>query len=102
MQRRITEKLEPTMTEIDEVSARLIVLETVVRQLITHMAVRDDDPPRWVQTRKKLAMNALELKGPRQAALLQDAMADFFDQAELVAGEYSDPRKPGTPRNVMR
>ena len=32
------------MTEIDDVSARLIVLETVVRQLITHMAVRDDDP----------------------------------------------------------
>jgi hypothetical protein len=90
------------MTEMDEISARLIVLETVVRQLITHMAVRDDDPPRWVRTRKTLAMRALAVNGPRQAALLHEAMADFFDPAELVAGEYSDPRKPGTPRDFVR
>ena len=48
------------MTEIDDISARLIVLETVVRQLITHMAVRDDDPPQWVQTRKTLAMSVID------------------------------------------
>src|SRR5471032_2153227 len=52
---------EPLMTEIDEISARLIVLETVVRQLITHMAVRDDDPRQWVKTRKTLAMNAIDM-----------------------------------------
>jgi hypothetical protein len=93
---------EPLMIEIDEISARLTVLETVVKQLITHMAVRDDDPPRWVQTRKTLAMSTIDVEGPRHAALLQDAMADFFDQAELVAEEYGDPRKPGTPRNFAR
>ena len=48
------------MSEIDEISARLTVLETVVRQLITHMAIRDDDPQRWVETRKTLAMSAIE------------------------------------------
>ena len=90
------------MTEIDKICARLIVLETVVRQLITHMAVRDDDPRQWVKTRKTLAMNAIDMKGSRQAALLHDAMADFFDQAELVAGEYSFPNKSGTPRNFVR
>jgi hypothetical protein len=90
---------ELTMTEIDDVSARLIVLETVVRQLITHMAVRDDNPPGWVQTRKALAESAIDADGPAQAALLHDAMAELFDQAELVAGEY---RKPGTPRGFAR
>jgi hypothetical protein len=87
------------MTEIDDVSARLIALETVVRQLITHMAVRDDDPPRWVRTRKTLAMSVIEANRPAEAALLLDAMADLFDQAELVAGEY---RLPETPRGLVR
>jgi hypothetical protein len=93
---------ELTMTEIDDVSARLIVLETVVRQLITHMAVRDDDPPQWVQTRKTLAMTVIGAEGPVEAALLHDAMAELFDQAELVAGEYGAPGKPGTPRDLVR
>jgi hypothetical protein len=88
--------------EIDEISARLTVLETVVRQLITHMAVRDEDPPRWVQTRKTLAMSMIDADGSGQAALLHDAMADFFDQAELVASEYSDGPRPGTPRPFVR
>jgi hypothetical protein len=90
------------MTEIDDVSARLIVLETVVRQLITHMAVRDDDPPQWVQTRKTLAMSVIDTEGPVEAALLHDAMAEIFDQAELVAGDYGAPGKPGTPRGLVR
>jgi hypothetical protein len=88
--------------EIDEISARLTVLETVVRQLITHMAVRDEDPPRWVQTRKTLAMSTIDADGSGQAALLHDAMADFFDQAELVASEYSYGPRPGTPRPFVR
>jgi hypothetical protein len=90
------------MTEIDDVSARLIVLETVVRQLITHMAVRDDDPPQWVQTRKTLAMSLIDADGPAEAALLHGAMAEIFDQAELVAGDYGAPAKPGTPRGLVR
>src|SRR3984885_5598492 len=88
MQRAITTKLEPTM-EIDEISARLTVLETVVRQLITHMAVRDDDPARWVQTRKTLAMSAIGAEGDRHAAELHGATDAFFDQPEAVARDYS-------------
>ena len=75
--------------EIDEISTRLTVLETVVRQLITHMAVRDTDPPRWVQTRKTLAMSTIEPDGSAQSCRLHEAMTEFFDQAELVVSEYS-------------
>lgn len=89
------------MTEIDDVSARLTVLETVVKQLITHMAVRDDDPSLWVQTRKTLAMSVIDAEGPVPAALLHDAMAEFFDQAASVAGDYT-PDKPATPRGLVR
>jgi hypothetical protein len=90
------------MTEIDEISARLTVLETVVRQLITHMAVRDDDPSRWVQTRKTLAMRAIDADRSGKAALLHEAMVEFFDQAELVASEYGCASRFGTPRPFMR
>ena len=38
------------MTEIEDLSARLLALETVVRQLLTHLAIRTEDPPRWVET----------------------------------------------------
>jgi hypothetical protein len=88
--------------EIDEISARLTVLETVVRQLITHMAVRDEDPPRWVQTRKALAMSTIDADPSGQAARLHEAMADFFDQAELIASEYTYGSRPGTPRPFAR
>jgi hypothetical protein len=88
--------------EIDEISARLTVLETVVRQLITHMAVRDEDPSRWVQTRKTLAMSTIDADGSGQAVRLYEAMADFFDQAALVANEYSCGGRPGTPRPFVR
>jgi hypothetical protein len=29
------------------------------------MAIRDNDPARWVQTRKELAMSAIEAQSPR-------------------------------------
>ena len=102
MQRAITKTPELSMTESDDVSARLTVLETVVRQLITHMAVRDDDPPLWVRTRKTLAMSAIDADGPAHAAMLHDATAEFFDQAELVADDYSDLGKPATARGLVR
>ncbi len=86
--------------EIDDISARLTVLETVVRQLITHMAVRDEDPTRWVRTRRTLAMSVIESEEPDQADRLHEAMADFFDQAELVARAYSCGA--GTPRQFVR
>ena len=88
--------------EIDDISARLTVLETVVRQLITHMAVRDDDPPRWVQTRKSLAMSVIDTDDSERAARLNEAMAEFFDQAELVASGYRGGGRPGTPRGFVR
>lgn len=90
------------MTEIDEISARLTVLETVVSQLITHMAVRDDNPARWVPTRKTLAMSAIGTERPALAERLHEATSEFFDQAELVAAEYSGPSQSGTPRPFLR
>jgi hypothetical protein len=90
------------MSEIDEISARLTVLETVVKQLITHMAVRDEDPAGWVQTRKTLAMSAIDGETSRLAARLYGATEAFFDQAEAVARDYSVLCKPGTPRMLMR
>jgi hypothetical protein len=90
------------MRESDEIAARLTVLETVVKQLITHMAIRDDDPARWVQTRKTLAMSAIDAETPRQAARLYGATEAFFDQAEVVARDYGHPSKPGTAQAVVR
>jgi hypothetical protein len=78
------------VSEIDEISARLTVLETVVKQLITHMAVRDDDPAGWVRTRKTLAMSAIGVQGLRQAARLHAVTEAFFDQAESVASDYTE------------
>ena len=90
------------MTESDVISARPTVLETVLRQLITHMAVRDDDPLRWVRTRKAVAMKAMRADCPRDATLPQEATAEFFDPAERVAGDYTYAGKPGTPRPLIR
>ena len=80
------------MTENEQISARLTVLETIVKQLITHMAVRDDDPPRWVQTRRTLARSAIGAEPPRQAANLHVATDAFFDQAEEVVRDYAAVR----------
>jgi hypothetical protein len=90
------------MSGIDEISARLTVLETIMKQLITHMAVRDDDPPRWVRTRKTLALSAIDTNGLDDTALLHDAVSDFFHQAEMVAVRYMYTEKPGTMRPTMR
>lgn len=86
------------MPEIDEISARLTAIETVLQQLITHMAVRADDPPEWVRTRRVLATRALDASGHpplRQAALIRDAVAKVFEQAEHVAQEYTRRKLPG-------
>ena len=90
------------MSEIDEISARLTVLETVVKQLITHMAVRDDDPALWVRTRKRLALTAIDGAGPRHAERLQDVTDAFFDQAEAVVSDYGVRGKSGTSRVLVR
>lgn len=90
------------MTEIDDISARLTVLETVIKQLITHMAVRDDNPPGWVRTRRTLAISALEGTLDGATDLLHDAVTDFFAQAETVAQQYAYSAKQGTVRPFMR
>jgi hypothetical protein len=89
------------MPEIEEIAARVAVLETVMRQLLTHMAVRAEDPPRWIETRRVLASSALASDADRtrgQGALLHEAIAGLFDQAELVAREYA---QAGMPRGNM-
>ena len=93
------------MSESDDISARLAALETVVSQLITHLAVRSDDPACWVETRKVLALNAInarEATGPARKAKLHDAVTGFFDQAERVAGEYGYRAGRGTHRTFAR
>jgi hypothetical protein len=102
MHRAITKIGSQRLTEIDEVSARLTVLETVVKQLITHMAVRDDDPQRWVQTRRTLAMSAIDARIPQHAALLRTLTEAFFDQPAEVARDYGRPLDPATPHALAR
>lgn len=93
------------MSDCDDISARLTALETVVSQLITHLAVRSDDPAGWVETRKVLALsavNAREAPGLARTAQVRNAIEGFFDQAELVAGDYSYNRRRGTSRPFVR
>lgn len=40
------DELETEMTETEDHSARLIAIETVLRYLVTHLALHSDDPPR--------------------------------------------------------
>jgi hypothetical protein len=93
------------MSENDDISARLTALETVVSQLITHLAVRSDDPSSWVETRKVLALSAVkgrEAPGLAATARVRDAIEGFFDQAELVVGEYEYSGRRGTVRPFVR
>jgi hypothetical protein len=82
------------MSDSDEIAARLTVLETVVKQLLTHLAVRDDDPALWVQTRKTLARRAIEAQAPHQACHLSDVTDAFFVQVEAVTHDYEMTGKP--------
>ena len=92
------------MSEIDNISARLTVLETVAQQLITHLAIRADDPPRWVETRKVLALNALEQRHGDKGAPsdLLAAVAGFFDEVQAIAHDYRFQVKPETARALAR
>ena len=75
--------------DIHEISARLLAIETVVGHLLTHMAVRDDDPTGWLATRRALALRAADRVGDADglldlAAAVRDAVGAFFDEAELA------------------
>ena len=89
------------MSDNDDISARMTALETVVSQLITHLAVRSDDPAGWVETRKVLALSAVNGREPATARI-RDAIEGFFDQAELVAGDYAYGGRRGTSRPFVR
>lgn len=75
--------------EIRDVSARLLALETVVGHLLTHMAVRDEDPARWLATRRTLALGAADRVGSTEglvelAEAVREAVGAFFDGADLA------------------
>ncbi|HVY16712.1 MAG TPA: hypothetical protein VHB27_15925 [Rhodopila sp.] len=89
------------MSEIADLSARLAVLETVARQLITHLAIRTDDPPRWVETRKVLALNALAHR-EGDSEEIRAAVDGFFQEVQAIAGDYRFPVRPETARPLVR
>jgi hypothetical protein len=88
--------METTMTETDDLSARLTALETVLRHLVTHLALHSDDPPRWVATRRMLALHEVQEHppwsgDPREVALLagvEQAISGFFGPVEAVIAAY--------------
>ncbi|HUN41269.1 MAG TPA: hypothetical protein VMU81_13345 [Acetobacteraceae bacterium] len=101
------------MTETEDLSARLAALETVLRHLVTHLALHSDDPPRWVATRRVLALHEVQEHPlafsngaphvPR--AGLEQAIAGFFDPVEGVIGAYgasSQTKGEGTPGTALR
>jgi len=83
------------MTDLDALSARLTALETVVGHLMTHFAVRSDDPARWVATRRTLALHAVHdhpsaaPPGVSQIAV-EDAIVGLFEQVQEVVAGYND------------
>jgi hypothetical protein len=88
--------METEMTETDDLSARLTALETVLRHLVTHLALHSDDPPRWVATRRVLAMHEVQAQPPwpgdararAHLAGLEQAISGFFAPVEGVIAEY--------------
>jgi hypothetical protein len=88
------------MTETDDLSARLTALETVLRHLVTHLALYADDPPRWVATRRVLALHEVQEQAPLSNELmsneqarahlmgLEQAISGFFDPVEGVLAAY--------------
>ena len=98
------------MTETDELCARVAALETVLRQLLTHLAVRSDDPPGWLATRRTLALHATQERpvdadeptARAYAARVAQAIAGFFDQAEEVIAEYGRPTTAETQPVAVR
>ena len=101
------------MTETEVLSARLAALETVLRHLVTHLALHSEDPPRWVATRRVLALHEVQ-EHPRssgdrtphdQRAELEQAIAGFFDPVEGVIGAYGagpQGKGEGTPGAALR
>jgi hypothetical protein len=98
------QELESAMTETDDISARLAAIETIVRHLLTHLAVRADDPPSWVATRKVLALHAVRVDHEDAHALpgriesMQAAIASLFDTVEAAVADYAVAETAGVRR----
>lgn len=80
--------------ELDDLSARLLAIEAVVGHLVVHLAVRDEDPPRWLATRKALALHAADSFAADGAAdglahAMSEAVAAFFEDVERAVGSGS-------------
>jgi hypothetical protein len=84
------------MTETDDLSARLAALETVLRHLVTHLALHSDDPPLWVATRRVLALHEVHEHPPMpddarahaHLADLEQAITGFFAPVEGAIAAY--------------
>ena len=75
--------------ELEDLSARLLAIEAIVGHLIVHHAVREEDPPRWLATRKALALHAAHSFAQDGAAnglahAMSNAIAAFFDDVEAA------------------
>jgi hypothetical protein len=72
--------------DVEELSARLLAMETVLGQLVVRLAVHDEDPPRWVATRRALALRAAQVAEDNDAdslnAAISAAIGEFFDGVE--------------------
>jgi hypothetical protein len=72
--------------DVEELSARLLALETVMGQLMVRLAVHDEDPHRWIVTRRALALSAVHAAdGAKDDGLVpavSQAIVDFFDGVE--------------------
>ena len=84
--------------DIDDISARLLAIETVVGHLLTHMAVRDDDPARWLATRRTLALPVADRVGDTDelielAGAVREAVAAFFDGVPVPSRTPSELRQ---------
>jgi hypothetical protein len=101
--------METEMTETDDLSARLIALETVLRHLVTHLALHSDDPPGWVATRRVLALHEVHEHPPwsgnsqarTQMAGLEQAISGIFDPVEGAIAAYG-ANPVGTTGTALR
>ncbi len=84
------------MSENDDISARLTALETVVSQLITHLAVRSDDPSGWVETRKVLALSAVNGREASTGHACAMRSRSSSTRRKWWSGDYSYAGRRGT------
>lgn len=73
--------------DLQELSVRLLALETVLGHLVSHMAVHNDDPSSWLATRKVLALRAAHVMEHDSgkdglAQGMSEAIAAFFNDVE--------------------